>query len=136
MSKYMLSDSNTINDFNPFVMGDMSLPGASRQPQVFDRHPLPHQVEKEEATFSRDKSVMCDYGITAGSKTIDMCRPSEPNCPLSRPLLPGRNIDRGFTVGKIVESVKHNTKVLAERTCGISLPMLVVIFLILLIALH
>lgn len=134
MSKDMLSDSNTINDFNPYVMGDMSLPGASRQPQMFDRHPLPHQVEKD--PFETRQSVICDYGITAGSKTIDMCRPTEPNCPLSRPLLPGRNIDRGFTVKKMIEGIKHNTDVLAERVCGITLPMLVVIFLILLIALR
>ena len=131
MSKDMLSDSNTLNDFNPYVMGDFSLPGASRKPQAFDRHPLPRQ---EADPFVSEKSVICDHGITAGSKTIDMCRPSEPNCPLSRPLVPGRNIDRGFTT--TFENIKHNTKVIAERACGISIPMLIVIFLILLLALR
>lgn len=133
MSRDMLSDSNTINDFNPYVMGEMSLPGASRKPQEFDRHPLPHQETKD--PFASEQSVMCDHGITAGSKTIDMCRPTKPNCSLSRPLLPGRNIDRGFT-GALMESVKHNTKVIAERACGISVPVLIVIFLILLLALR
>jgi hypothetical protein len=127
----MLSDSNTINDFNPFVQGDFSLPGASRKPQEFDRHPLPRQVEKD--PFASEQSVMCDYGITAGSKTIDMCRPPEPNCPLSRPLVPGRNIDRGFT---LIDNIKHNAEIVAERACGISLPVLVLIFLILLLALR
>lgn len=134
MSKHMLSDSNTINDFNPYVMGDFSLPGASRKPQEFDRHPLPRQVEKD--PFASKQSVMCEHGITAGSKTIDMCRPPEPNCPLSRPLLPGRNIDRGFTMKRVIDNVKHNTEVIAERACGLTLPMLVVIFLILLLALR
>ena len=132
MSKQMLSDSNTINDFNPYTQGVMSLPGTSRQPQMFDRHPLPHQVEKD--PFETRPSVMCDYGITAGSKTIDMCRPPKPNCSLSRPLVPGRNIDKGFTT--LMKSIKHNTNVLAERACGITVPMLVVIFLLLLLALR
>lgn len=134
MSKGMLNDSNAINDFNPFVQGEISLPGASRKPQEFDRHPLPRQAEED--PFTSEQSVMCDYGITAGSKTIDMCRPPKPNCPLSRPLVPGRNIDRGFTVNKMVENIKHNTKVIAERTCGLSMPILVLIFLILLLALR
>lgn len=130
----MLSDSNTINDFNPYVMGEFSLPGASRKPQEFDRHPLPHQVMSD--PFKTQTSVMCDYGITAGDRTIDMCHPVDPNCPLSRPYIPGRNIDRGFTMKKIVENVKHNTKIIAERACGISFPVLVLIFLILLFALR
>ena len=130
MSRHMLSDSNTINDFNPFVMGDFSLPGASRKPQEFDKFPLPVQEEK----FPVDKnSPICDYGITAGDKTIDMCRPGKPNCPLSRPLLPGRNIDRGFTdfANKIYCGVENTGK-----QCGLSITMMIVIFLILLIALQ
>lgn len=94
MSANMLSDANTINDFNPFVMGAFSLPGASRKPHAFVAHPVP---EKEVAFPVDEESPMCDYGITAGWRTIDMCRPQEPNCPMSRPLVPGRNIDHGFT---------------------------------------
>lgn len=134
MSKNMLNDNNAINDFNPFVQGEFFLPGTSRKPQEFDRHPLPRQVEED--AVASEQSVICDYGITAGSKTIDMCRPIKPNCPLSRPLVPGRNIDRGFTVNTMVENIKHNTKVIAERTCGISIPVLVLIFLFLLVALR
>ena len=125
MSKDMLSDNNTINDFNPYVMGDFSLPGASRKPQDFDRHPLPVQEKKFPVEH---RSPMCEYGITAGDQTIDMCRPSKPNCSLSRPLLPGRNIDRGFTV--LFDNVKKST----ENTHGLMIPMLLIIILILLIA--
>jgi hypothetical protein len=128
----MLSDSNTINDFNPYVMGDFSLPGASRQPQAFDRHPLPRQ---ESDPFVHKESPICDYGITAGSKTIDMCRPSKPNCSLSRPLVPGRNIDRGFTTTFKQETKKVMEKV-AEKACSLTFPKMLLIFLILLIALR
>lgn len=131
MSKDMLSDSNTINDFNPYVMGDFSLPGASRKPQEFDRHPLPRQ---ESDPFIDEKSPICDYGITAGSKTINMCRPTKPNCSLSRPFIPGRNIDRGFTNMK--RNIEKVAEKVAEKACNLNLPMLVVIFLILLIALR
>ena len=128
MSKHMLSDSNTINDFNPYVMGDFSLPGASRKPQAFDRHPLPAQ--KREPVVD-EKSPLCEYGITAGDRTVDMCRPPKPNCSLSRPLLPGRNIDRGFTVARVVEEAKKSVEKTVEQT---SVQVWFIIFLILLIA--
>ena len=129
MSKDMLSDNNTINDFNPYVMGDFSLPGASRKPQEFDRHPLP--VQEKEIVLN-EESPICSYGITAGDHTVDMCRPSKPNCPLSRPFYPGRSIDRGFTVSQVVKQVKEVAKSI-EKT-GKTIPMLLIIFLILLIA--
>ncbi len=41
-------------------------------------------------------SPICKWGITAGDKTIDMCMPSKPNCPMTRMLVPERNIDPGM----------------------------------------
>ena len=131
MSKYMLSDSNNVNNFNPFAQREMSLPGASRKPQEYDRHPLPSQMFND--PFETESSVMCDYAITAGSKTIDMCRPPKPNCPLSRPLIPGRNIDRGFTERNVKRNVKRNVDVFVEKACGIPKIAFLIIFLILLI---
>ncbi len=128
----MLDDNNTINDFNPFVQRDISLPGARRKPQEFDRHPLPRQISDD--PFESKRSVMCDYGITVGSKTIDMCRPKKSDCPLSRPLIPGRNIDRGFTT--TTNTASNIAMETLNRTCGISLPIIVIMFLILLIAIR
>lgn len=122
MSRHMLSDSNTMNDFNPYVMGDFSLPGASRKPHAFEMHTAPAQ----EKVFPEDRtSPLCDYGITAGDNTIDMCRPVAPNCSLSRPLVPGRNIDRGFTVPEKSRKVRKVPEMLV---------LLLLIVLILLIA--
>ena len=122
----MLDDNNTINDFNPFVQRDISLPGARRKPQEFDIHPLPRQISDD--PFESKRSVMCDYGITVGSKTIDMCRPKKSDCPLSRPLIPGRNIDTGFTVREKSEMKKCketpdqvNMSALVSITCLILL---------------
>jgi len=125
----MLSDSNTINDFNPYVVGDFSLPGASRKPQAFDTHPLPKQEKKP---IADENSPICEYGITAGDRTIDMCRPPVPNCSLSRPLVPGRNIDRGFTT-MFVKQV-NDAKKSVERVVTREFPIVFIIFLILLIA--
>ena len=129
MSAHMLSDANTINDFNPFVMGDFSLPGASRKPHAFEMHTTP----KEPPAPKDPTSPICDYGITAGWRTIDMCRPQEPNCPLSRPLVPGRNIDYGFTrtIGKAADGV---TKVVERAANGGTLGLVVITILILLLA--
>lgn len=128
MSKHMLSDTNTINDFNPYVMGDFSLPGASRQPHAFDSYPTaPVQMN----TYHVDEeSPLCSYGITAGDNTIDMCRPPAPNCPLSRPLLPGRNIDRGFTVSSPDEKKKVKGSTLAmNMLTGVFIIMILILLL-------
>ena len=125
MSKDMLDDTNTINDFNPYVMGDFSLPGASRQPHAFDSYPTA-PVEMNPTFPVDEESPLCSYGITAGDNTIDMCRPVAPNCPLSRPLLPGRNIDRGFTVEK---------KKVEKKKSILDVNMIIIIVLMILILL-
>lgn len=94
MSKYMLDDTNLINDINPFVMFDFSLPGERLSPHAFAERST--EIVKDD-TPEETESPICGYGITAGDKTIDMCRPVKPNCPLNRGLYPGRNIDTGFT---------------------------------------
>lgn len=40
-------------------------------------------------------SPICSYAISAGDNTIAMCNPTKPNCPMSRRLVPERNIDAG-----------------------------------------
>lgn len=128
MSANMLSDANTINDFNPFVMGDFSLPGASRKPHAFEMHTAP----KEPPAPKEPTSPICDYGITAGWRTIDMCRPQEPNCPLSRPLVPGRNIDYGFT--RAVAKAAGGAAKAVERAGSMEMGLVVITILILLLA--
>jgi hypothetical protein len=137
MSKHMLSDSNSINNFNPFVMGVFSLPGASRKPHEFEKFPI--SVQEETFPDDNDTSPMCDYGITAGDNTIDMCRPPGVGlCSLSRPLLPERNIDRGlvdkanYKKSKVKKS--KVTKVTGFPTEAAMAALIV--FLILLIALR
>lgn len=41
------------------------------------------------------QSPICSYAISAGDNTIAMCDPTAPNCPMSRRLVPERNIDAG-----------------------------------------
>lgn len=131
MSANMLSDANTINDFNPFVMGDFSLPGASRKPHAFEMHTAPVAPKKAPKDPT---SPICDYGITAGRRTIDMCRPQEPNCPLSRPLVPGRNIDYGFT-RTVKRGVSEVTKGIERASNGGTMEMGLVVITILILLL-
>ena len=113
MSKFRLSDQDTIDDINPFVQRDFSLPGVSRRPYPFQKFETP-----DEGEFKTDEErVICDYGITAGDKTVDMCRPNRSlGCDdIGRPLLPGRNIDLGVdpspkpenTVQKVKNGIKR-----------------------------
>lgn len=113
MSKYMLSDEDSINKINPYVQRTFSLPGAIGQPHPFEEFEEP--VESE-ANLWNDNTHICETGITSGDKVIDTCRPSKVECRISRPLIPGRNIDMGvddsslLSVEPIIQSVKDVVK--------------------------
>jgi len=102
MSKYMLNDDDTINDVNPFVTHDFSLPGGVRQTGDFEDFT---EMRSEPGIPEQTRSVYCDYGLCAESTT---------QCSLSRPLHPRRNIDTGFTkndrtfVERVVVGVANN----------------------------
>ena len=86
MSQLMLDDKNTMNDMNPFVN---FMPGSSRQPHAFGDYKPPVD-EPEEKPY---KSPACNVV----SKNVGRPGYRKEQCDLSRPLLPGRNIDKGFT---------------------------------------
>ena len=86
MSELMLNDKNTMDDMNPFV--DF-MPGSSRQPHAFGEYTEPLNEPEEEIY----KSPACDVV----SKNVGRPGYSSEKGDLSRPLLPGRNIDKGFT---------------------------------------
>ena len=106
MSKFRLSDQDTIDDINPFVQRDFSLPGVSRRPYPFQKFETPDEGEFK----TDDERVICDYGITAGDRTVDMCKPNKSlGCDdIGRPLLPGRNIDMGVDTASVRKG-KENT---------------------------
>ena len=81
----MLDDENAIDDINPFVLRDFSLPGGVRQTGDFEDF---GDVRSEPGIPEPTRSVYCDYGL---------CAESTSPCSLSRPLHPRRNIDKGFT---------------------------------------
>lgn len=102
MSKYMLCDDATINDINPYVSRDFSLPGGVRQIPDFADHSedLVATRRREAPVLVVDEplSVTCDIASTAGDRTVDFCSGGrEPPCPLARDVHPKRNIDYGWT---------------------------------------
>ena len=93
MSKYMLDDQRTIDDVNPFVQDDFSLPGTWSDPYEF----APYKPEEESVVIDKEtKDPLCDIMGTLGDRTIETCNPRKPNCPMSRPLVPERLIDPGM----------------------------------------
>ena len=85
MSKHMISDQNTINDINPFVLIDFSLPGSAGTPHSFSPYKKPiEQVETEEP------SVACKLHRKVGG--ANFCEDPQANCPMSRLVLPERVI--------------------------------------------
>lgn len=85
MSEYMLNDEDAIDDVNPFVTHDFSLPGGMRQTGNFEDFQEVRTVE----SFPKDeKSVYCDFGA---------CEEQVEPLMLERAVHPRRNIDTGFT---------------------------------------
>lgn len=94
MSKFMLNDDDAINDVNPFVTHDFSLPGGVRKTGGFeDFQEVPPSAGIPEA----GKSVYCDFGAC-----VDEIEPLM----IDKIVHPRRNIDRGFTCGEKKEIVK------------------------------
>ena len=91
----MLNDEDAINDVNPFVSHDFSLPGGVRQTGDFADF---SNTRFEEGMKKIEKSVYCDYGL---------CKEGE-KCSLSK-IHPRRNIDAGFTQenNKLVRTVEN-----------------------------
>lgn len=110
MSSSMLNDEDTINNINPFVVNDFSLPGAKGERRNFEK------FKSEGETIMQDikeESPMCDSISSSGWGAVEMCSGMKNTCTLSRPLIPGRNIDIGFTdqVGKKYTEKKKEKKV-------------------------
>jgi|TARA_R110000782_G_scaffold8023_12_gene26626 hypothetical protein len=136
MSKYMLSDEDSINKINPYVQRTFSLPGAIGKPHPFEEFETPVEIE---ANLWNDNTYICETGITSGDKVIDTCRPSKTECRLSRPLIPGRNIDMGVgdsrplgavSIDTVVQNVKGVVK--SMKTLDLfTIALIVVIILVL-----
>tara|TARA_R110000803_G_scaffold122041_4_gene190054 strand:- start:87 stop:479 length:393 start_codon:yes stop_codon:yes gene_type:complete len=93
MSEYMLDDYNLINDINPFVVKDFSLPGTRSEPYGFAPH---KEAPEDDAQWDTPyESPGCSM-IALGDKTVSFCNPGEPNCPMSRPLEPQQNFEPGM----------------------------------------
>jgi hypothetical protein len=128
MSKYMLSDQNTMDDMNPFVQRDFSLPGAIGKPDSFKKYVQPREKDVD---FMNDNTHICKFGATSGDKVVETCRPSKVKCRLSRSLLPGRNIDMG--VGKTRENTKEyfeNNQIRRNYDTRIMLVIVIIILLL------
>lgn len=93
----MLVDSNTINDFNPFVVGDMSLPGTYNDPYEYSEGSVVDTMVNND--HQEPLSNICDVARTAGDKTVDWCNGKNKkfNKCGDAPFYPQRFIDPGFT---------------------------------------
>jgi len=94
MSEFMLNDEDAINDVNPFVQRDFSLPGGVRQTGNFEDF---QEVPKNGGIPPVGKSIFCTVGLCAAEK--------QP-CRINRNVQPRRNIDYGLGCGREMEPVK------------------------------
>ena len=84
MSKFMLNDEDAINDVNPFVKHDFSLPGSVRQSGGFDDF---SSTPISENTFETSESVYCSFGS---------CETQIKPTNIFGTIHPRRNIDTGI----------------------------------------
>jgi len=92
----MLDDYNLINDINPFVVKDFSLPGAWSNPHPY-KEPVRPKSEDVPLWDIPYKSPGCSM-VALGDKTVSFCNtPQEAvSCPMSRPLEPQQNFEPGM----------------------------------------
>ena len=88
MSEFMLNDQAAIDDINPFVQHDFSLPGGVRQTGNFQDF---EEITPGKGIFEPTKSVFCDTGL---------CEDERQPCQMDKTLHPRRNIDYGLGCGK------------------------------------
>jgi hypothetical protein len=92
----MLTEEEAIDNVNPFVTHDFSLPGSVRQSGGYDDFT---EIRSEPGIQEPKRSVYCEYGL---------CSESTSDRSLCRGVHPRRNIDTGFTKQKkrgIIEKV-------------------------------
>lgn len=105
------NDYNFLNKINPFVVGEMNLPGTWSDPYPYAEHYLKRAEPPHiEPSCDTSKSPICATEITAGDRTIDMCRPTKPNLPMCRPLVPERLIDPGMWTYQQKKQTKNTEK--------------------------
>jgi hypothetical protein len=87
-----MDDFIQINDINPYTPSDL-MPGTwSGSFQYAQEEEVPSSDDESDD----EQSPLCGYANTMGDGTIQACNPTPPNCPLGRPLLPGRSIEDGL----------------------------------------
>ena len=120
MSVRMLNDESAINRVNPYVN---SGPGTVRRVEKFSPYTKP---EERDAQFEIEEERSFSHGMPLGIHRKDT------PCPMSRPLLPERNIDTGLTeYGKIIVEKIREKKLNTPRMLIAGILIAVLILLIL-----
>lgn len=126
MSSFMLDDGDAIDDVNPFVSRDFSLPGGVRQTGDFADFT---EIRPGEALYDDKKSVYCGYGL---------CEDQVTPLIIPRDVHPKRNIDTGYTCEKKNSTPGEKPIVVGvakkPRFLGITLIILLIILLLLFFA--
>ena len=119
------SDAVVINDINPFVVGRdaMNLPGAWSGAYDFSYYNN-KRVKADDAPV-KEISPTCKFAGTAGYRTIDTCKPSPPNCPMT--IITERDINRDIWYNTPTHKLKSDKK--------LSCPLVYALFALLVILL-
>lgn len=125
MSSYMLNDKDAIDDVNPFVTHDFSLPGGVRQSGEFESFSATIEPTICTSVHTDERSVYCDFGL---------CSTQESPGVFDKTVHPKRNIDPGFTCPP---SKKTSVKVGVAKNKRLPLfGMFLIVLFILLILLY
>lgn len=124
MSSFMLDDDDAINDVNPFVSRDFSLPGGVRQTGDFTDF---MEIRPGEALYEDEKSVYCGYGL---------CEEEVAPVMMTKEVHPKRNIDYGCTPKKEIVTEKKPVVGVAKKPRYLTLVLIILILLLLFFALR
>ena len=120
MSEHMLDDEDAIDDINPFVQREFSLPGGVRQTSDFDDF---QEVVPGVFPFIDKKSAFCE---------TNACESETEPCIILKDVHPRRNIDTGFLCKD-----KKKVKVGVSKKYRLSyIGLFFIIFMVMLAVIH
>ncbi len=127
MSQLMLDDEKVMSDVNPYAdKKNFFPPGTSRKQNDYKKYKPPVDEPEEEYV-----SPACDV-LTMGVGRLGY---RKDKCSLSRPLIPGRNIDHGMTHRERMDFDKSEVKKeVKQNEISTSTTLISITCLILLIA--
>ena len=124
-----------MNDVQPFVVQEFSLPGTARK--IGDFADYTKDIDAGKGWELAKRTPLCDYSSVGGFRGPEFCSDAEANCPMLRELHPRRNIEyppkKGEAVGNpgpTVSPTINATRSGGDRTLDAAIAIMIIVLIV------